>query len=236
MNADQLMHELERLGTAQNRKVYARHGAPANQFGVSFAHLTRLKKEIRQDQALADALWASGNADARILACMIADPASFDRRKLDAWVGAIGHYVLCDSFAGNVAARSEHATAVAEAWTGSSREFTAAAGWDVVASLAMQGAAEPRWMKAQLARIARDIRGAPNRARHAMNMALIAIGGTHADLEGEALALAARIGKVEVDHGETGCKTPDAAGYIARMAARRARAAGGGKKTVRARA
>jgi hypothetical protein len=30
------------------------------------------------------------------------------------------------------------------------------------------------------------------------------------------LAAAARIGPVEVDHGETGCKTPDAAAYIKR--------------------
>jgi hypothetical protein len=34
-------------------------------------------------------------------------------------------------------------------------------------------------------------------------------------------ASAQRIGKVEVDHGETGCKTPDAAKYIERAAARK---------------
>jgi len=31
------------------------------------------------------------------------------------------------------------------------------------------------------------------------------------------LAAAKRIGKVEVDHGETGCKTPDAAAYIRKV-------------------
>lgn len=33
--------------------------------------------------------------------------------------------------------------------------------------------------------------------------------------------MAARIGKVEVDHGETGCKTPDAAVYIRKTLERR---------------
>ena len=35
-------------------------------------------------------------------------------------------------------------------------------------------------------------------------------------LQKKAIAAAKRIGKVEVDHGETGCKTPDAASYIAK--------------------
>ncbi|MGH9842621.1 MAG: DNA alkylation repair protein [Blastocatellia bacterium] len=63
-----LMKELEAAGTAQNRKVYARHGAPADKmFGVSYANLYALRKRIKVDQALADRLWASGNHDARVL-------------------------------------------------------------------------------------------------------------------------------------------------------------------------
>jgi hypothetical protein len=47
-----------------------------------------------------------------------------------------------------------------------------------------------------------------------MNNALIAIGTRNAKVEKKALEAAKMIGKVEVDHGETGCKTPDAAEYI----------------------
>ena len=47
-----------------------------------------------------------------------------------------------------------------------------------------------------------------------MNSALIAIGVRNAILEQKALSAADRIGKVLVDHGETDCKTPDAAAYI----------------------
>jgi len=38
------------------------------------------------------------------------------------------------------------------------------------------------------------------------------------------LAAAKRIGKVEVDHGETSCKTPDASTYIRKAVARRSKA------------
>jgi hypothetical protein len=39
MTAKDVMGQLERLGTAQARKTYARHGAGENMFGVSFADL-----------------------------------------------------------------------------------------------------------------------------------------------------------------------------------------------------
>ena len=42
-----------------------------------------------------------------------------------------------------------------------------------------------------------------------MNGALISIGIRNAKLEKLAIAAAKRIGKVEVDHLETSCKTPD---------------------------
>lgn len=46
MNYQQVMRELKALGTAQNVKVYQRHGAGDNLFGVSFANLYKLQKKI----------------------------------------------------------------------------------------------------------------------------------------------------------------------------------------------
>jgi len=65
-----------------------------------------------------------------------------------------------------------------------------------------------------LALIERTIHTAPNAEREGMNMALILIGCRNAALRKAATAAAKRIGKVEIDHGDTACKTPDAAQYI----------------------
>jgi hypothetical protein len=54
-----------------------------------------------------------------------------------------------------------------------------------------------------------------------MNNALIAIGSRGGALEDRAIAAAGRIGTVVVDHGATGCKTPDAAASIRKTVARR---------------
>ena len=53
-----------------------------------------------------------------------------------------------------------------------------------------------------------------------MNGALISIGVFKPGLRKKAIAAANRIGKVDVDHGETSCKTPDAIPYIEKAAKR----------------
>ncbi|MDX1503350.1 MAG: DNA alkylation repair protein, partial [Thermoanaerobaculia bacterium] len=72
--------------------------------------------------------------------------------------------------------------------------------------------------------------GRPNRTRHSMNQALICIGTRTAGLKRKAQAAAKRIGKVEVDHGQTSCKTPEAAPSIEKAYAHRHR-----KRAARAR-
>ena len=74
MTFDETMAAFEAAGTEQERKVYRRYGAKDPLFGASFADLGRLQKRIKRDQGLAEELWQSGNADARYLATMIADP------------------------------------------------------------------------------------------------------------------------------------------------------------------
>ncbi|MFH1842293.1 MAG: hypothetical protein ABIF77_03730 [bacterium] len=49
---------------------------------------------------------------------------------------------------------------------------------------------------------------------------LIAIGTQDRRFENTALTATRRIGKVEVDHGKIGCKTPDAVTYIPKAAVR----------------
>lgn len=217
----QALRLLEQAGTAQNRKVYARHGVKGPAFGVSFAALGQLRRAIGVDTALAVALWDSGNHDARVLATMIADPAGCDAGLLDRLAGEADNYIVADALA-KLAARTPQPRRHAERWTRSKHEFTAQAGWDVVALLAAQdGSADDAWFLKRLDEIESRLRRAPNRVRHAMNMAMIGIGGgLGGRLAERALAAAEAIGVVEVDHGETGCKTPAAAPYIRRMLAR----------------
>ena len=235
MDCQAALRELESLGTAQNRKIYRRHGVGENLFGVSYANQNKLAKEIKRNHSLARELWTSGNHDARILATMIADPSQTDALLLDSWVTDLDSYVVTDAFSG-LAGKTALAYEKAEEWTRHEAEWPGRAGWHLIAHLAMKNPDLPdAYFTALLAAIEGEIHDRKNRVRDAMNNALIAIGIRNDALEQPALAAAARIGKVEVDHGETGCKTPDAVEYIRRtLARRRQKAAAAADKTTRA--
>jgi 3-methyladenine DNA glycosylase AlkD len=221
MTFPEAMQSLESLGTAQNRQIFTKHGYGPSTFGVSFANLEKLRKSIRSDHGLARELWASGNSDARILATMIADPAQATSKELDALVKEVDFYVLASLYSRFVAA-SKFAKIKMESWVKSKNDFISQTGWSIFALLvAADSALTDDYLAKVLPDIEKHIHTSKNRTRHAMNMAVVAIGLRNPKLQKLALASAARIGKVEVDHGETGCKTPDAAAYIRKAAARR---------------
>ncbi len=232
MNQNEVMRALESAGTAQTRKVYARHGVSEPMFGVSYAVLGKLRKTIGTDHALALALFDTGIHDARVLATMVVDPRELAARTLDAWAKACDDHAIAAAV-GGVAAKSPAGRGAAAKWIRSKNELVAVTGWNAVAGLTVDDAIEDGWFDSLLETIERGIHQAANQARYAMNSALIAIGCRNG-FEARAIAAAKRIGPVEVDHGETGCKTPDAAGYIAKTLAHRKSKAGGKKKTTRA--
>jgi 3-methyladenine DNA glycosylase AlkD len=205
---------LAEMGTEQNRKIYSRHGAGYNTFGVSFANLRAMAKKIKTNHALAIELWNSGNTDAMTLATMVADPKQATTAQLDRWMGDVPYYMLASLVSGFVA-KTDHAEVKRVEWRKSDFDFTSQAAWELVAHAAMSDPTlNDEYFVGLLEEIEGGIHAAPNRTRHAMNAAVIAIALRNPGLKRRALAAAKRIGKVEVDHGETGCVTPDIAAYV----------------------
>lgn len=215
-----VLRELEGLGSEPTRKTYRRHGVKGEQFGVLYAPLGKIAKRLKTDHPLARELWASGNHDARILATMIADPAVMTGAELDKWIRDVDNYVLADALTG-LASRTPVARKKMEKWTRATHEWIGRIGWGMLARLAMSdGTLTDGDFDRYLAEIERRIHGSKNRIRDAMNMAVIAIGLRNSAFEKKAVAAAKRIGPVDVDHGETGCRTPDAAEYISKVKGR----------------
>lgn len=210
MTLAEAMRELEKAGSAQTRKTYTRHDATEPMFGVSFATLKALTKRIDVDHELALARWDTGNFDAQNLAVKIVDPARMTSDDLDRWIRTSSWALMCSSYATMLPAEGPHAAAKSVQWLNSQDEKERIAGWMVLGQLAQRDETSPDSVfEKRLAEIERPIHAAPNVEREVMNRIVIAIGCRNA-----ALASAKRIGKVEVDHGDTACKTPDAAEYI----------------------
>ncbi|MCY8957522.1 DNA alkylation repair protein [Bacillus cereus] len=214
MLLEEVMQQLEEYGTEQNRKTYKNHGAKESLFGVSFANLKLLKKKIKKDHDLAVGLWETNNMDAMTLATYILDPKKIATEQLNSWIQNVDYYCLMDVLMKSICT-SPIAIERMEEWTKSNDEWIGRAGWSLLANIAIKNKTlHDDFFSPYLEEIKENIHNEKNRKKEAMNSALIAIGIRNEDLERQAIEIAREIGKVEVDHGATSCKTPDAESYI----------------------
>ncbi len=210
MSFTDIMAELEQCGTAQNVKIYRRHGAGDPMFGVSFANLKKIKKKIKVDHALALELWTSGNMDARTLALMIMDPAQITSEQMDTWVKEKQtYYMLVDMLADNII-ETDLAKTKMTRWMRSKKEFVRRAGYALLSRFARRqdSFTDAAFLK-YLKKIETEIHDSPSRARQMMNITVLNIGLRNDKLHAAALETAKTIGPVHVDHGDTSCKTYD---------------------------
>jgi 3-methyladenine DNA glycosylase AlkD len=216
----EVMRILEKAGSEQTRKTYARHGARGPMFGVRFGDLFTLMKEIDVDHALARELWATGNVDARNLAMKIADPQEITSEELDRW--AIENPMrMCGLYIATLAAESPHGLSKLREWLSSSDERLLAMGWTLLGRISDLDESFPEGeLLRRVAEIEKTIHSAPNEVRSDMNRALIAIGGRGPAMRKAVVAAARRIGTVMVGHGDTACKTADAVEAVEKMWAR----------------
>ena len=222
MNAGQIVTTLRKLGKPQTAAIYKRYGSGDNVCGVLTSEIAKLKKKIKVDHALAKDLWKTGNAEARILALQISDPSRLSRADADGLLED-GPFPFVGCYLSDLVARSPIADATMRAWMKSKNEFRRQMGYGVLGVRLRDDADSISDADADkiLATIEKEIHRSPNWARYAMNGALISIGVYKPKLRKKAIDAAKRIGKVEVDHGDTYCKTPDAAPYIARASKRK---------------
>ncbi|MDM5200537.1 DNA alkylation repair protein [Fictibacillus enclensis] len=220
MTVEEIMHHLKEMGSEQTMKTFKNHGAQEPFFGVKVGDLKKLVKFVKKDQELALALYDTGNHDAMYLAGLAVDPKKLTREQLEQWVDKAYWYMLAEYTVANAAAESPFALELAHKWMNDDREMVAACGWSTYAgymSITADEELDLEEIRGLLKRVEETIHGERNRVRYAMNGFVIMAGSAIAELHDEALAVADRIGKVDVNVGNTACKVPLAADYILKV-------------------
>ena len=234
MKLDEILKALAAKGSATTKKTLLRHGAIEPLFGVRIGDLKPLVKQLQGEQDLALALYATGNSDAMYLAGLVADGRRMTRRQLDQWAAGATWHMIAGCCVAWVAAEHPLGFEAARKWIDSSKPLMAIAGWSTLGALAATVPDEQLPLKefgALLDRCARTMSDAPDRVRYAMNQFVICCGTYIQDLGDRALATARRLGKVEVDMGDTACQVPEAESYI--LKSRRGQPVAPKRKTVR---
>jgi len=216
----QVMTALKNKGSEQTRKTLVRHGAPGNFFGVKVGDLKIIAKQIKGDQELAYKLYESGNIDAMYLAGIVADGSQMNRKQLNDWAKSAPWHMIAEYTVPGVAVESPFGRELALKWIKSKNESIASTGWSTYAGVVAttpDSELELKEIEGLLKLLERSINEVSGRVRYTMNGFVIAVGGYIKPLSKQAKITAKRIGKVEVDMGDTACKVPLATEYIDKM-------------------
>ncbi|EFL51137.1 conserved hypothetical protein [Solidesulfovibrio fructosivorans JJ]] len=133
-----LLDALRARQSETNRAGMVRYGINvARAYGVPVSRLRVLARETGRDADTARRLWASAIHEARILACLIHDPAAVSPEELEAMVAAIDSWDLCDQFVNTLARRTPVPRRTARRWILAGPAFVKRAGLSLLACLAV---------------------------------------------------------------------------------------------------
>src|ERR1041384_607343 len=211
MKASEVMKALEKLGSAPTKKTFLRHGCPEPFFGVKIADMKTLikKLKIQNDTALAKELYRTGNSDAMYLAGLICVGSQLTRSDLEEWATNATWRMISTYTVPWAAVEHPDGWKIALAWIDSTDEKMSLAGWSTLAGIATvrdDKDLDLKKIKNLLDRVARTIHQSQNHTRSVMNDFIITIGSFVTPLTAKGQAVAAQIGPVSVEMGDTACQ------------------------------
>jgi 3-methyladenine DNA glycosylase AlkD len=220
MTLDEIMKQLELMGSEQTKKTFFRHGAQEPLFGVKVGDLKKLVKYVKKDHDLALALYNTGNSDAMYLAGLSVNPKLMTKEVLQDWVKKAYWSMIADFTVAGVAAESDYGLELAREWMTSDDEMIACCGWSTYTnylSITLDEKLDWDEISENLHLVETTIHEERNLVRYNMNSFVIAVGAYVIPLHEEAKKVALTIGKVHVDVGNTACKVPLATEYIRKI-------------------
>jgi len=195
MNYKELIQHIKSLHDPEAVKGMARFGInPKNTYGLSIPHLRNMAKQIGKNHLLALKLWASGIHEARILACLIDDPAEVTENQMDRCVKDFDSWDICDQCCSNLFDKTRSSYKKALQWAQQDREFVKRAGFVMMAVLAVHDKkAQDKTFIQFFPLIQRGSEDERNFVKKAVNWALRQIGKRNNALNKKAIATAKKI-------------------------------------------
>ncbi len=179
-DAKSVLAELKRAGSPSYKAdMAARYGivTKAPVYGVPVAKLRAMAKSLGYNRALAEALWASGIHDARMLATMVDDPADVSPAQMERWVKDMDNWGIVDTACFHYWDRVPFAFEKIEKWSKAKDEFVKRAAFALLASCALHKQGTDAQLLRGLELIGREANDPRNFVKKANNWALRAIGG-----------------------------------------------------------
>ena len=148
----------------------------AKAMGVPMNRMQAVAKPLAPDHALAQALWDTGWYEARMVACMIADPEQVTPQEMDAWRADFDNWGIVDTVCFKLWDRVPHAHGKIAEWAGLNDEFGRRTAFALLACTALHGHGTDEDFLRGLALIEACATDERNFMKKGVNWALRAIG------------------------------------------------------------
>ncbi len=203
-----VIDELRRLGRAGVRRdMIARYGIrlpePGMAFGVPMSAMQKIAGRLRSDDArrnheLAAALWNAGHYEARMVACMVDEPARVTSAQMERWAGDFDNWGICDTVCFKLFDRVDSTLAFEKIhrWSTRTAEFQRRAAFALLASVALHDkSAGDRIFLDCLPLIEQASTDDRNFVKKGVSWALRAMSGRSAPLRSAVIELSQRLAK-----------------------------------------
>lgn len=198
-DCERILAQLKSLGNPAAAEGMARYGINTDAaYGVSIPNLRKIARETGKNRPLAEALWASGIHEARILAGMVYPPGDISDRQMETWVNDFDSWDLCDQCCNNLFRKAAGAHKKTAEWSARNEEFVKRAGFVIIACLAVHDKkATDVEFREFLPIIKREAVDRRNFVKKAVNWALRQIGKRNLGLNEAAIATANEIREMD---------------------------------------
>lgn len=218
-SAEQLMVQLEELGTEQGRKHYRKHGCHDNQFGVKLGDIRKIAKAIKVNHELALSLWQTENVDARFLAILIMNIKELSSTDVEQLTQSLAFSRVADWLISYIVKKHPDKESLRQKWMKSGSGMTTRAAWSLT-SERLAKAPEGLDIKGLLDRLEKELGDAPELEQWTMNEALANIGIHAPKFRKRAIDIGERLGVYRDYPTSKGCTSPFAPIWIDAMVKR----------------
>jgi 3-methyladenine DNA glycosylase AlkD len=225
----EILEKLESMGDPKVRAQYTKYGMGENQFGIKHGDIRVLAKQIKTNHPLALELWATGNADAQLLAILLMKPTELSADELERLVKSVEYpkalvHGAAFSHVGDwlhsyVTKEHPDKEKLRQKWMTSKDRWCARAAWRLTAGRVVKSP-EGIDIEGLLDRLEAEMGKAAPEVQWTMNTCLGEIGINHPKHRKRAIAIGEKFGLYKTYPVSKGCTSPFAPDWIEAMVKR----------------
>lgn len=179
-------------------------------FGIGVTKLKAFAKKAGKNHQLALELWEEPVFECKTLATLIDNPKIITRKQIDYQIKDANFWMLSNAYCGYLLPKYPEIKNLAEEWMNSKNDLERRCGFHLIYNVAKKDKKLPdEYFIPIVNRIEKELQNEENFVKDAMNNALWAIGMRSHELNKKCIAVAQKIGKVEVDYGDNSCQAID---------------------------